>query len=88
MPERRVKPGFNWVALLCSTMWAYSEGLIVQAGRMTVVDSTVGLLCFPGRPSLFAVAFLLLVGKNIYCARYGSAWLLQRLRDQGYRYVA
>jgi hypothetical protein len=85
MPERRVKLGFNWSALIFGTIWAYSEGLIVQGGRMAAVDSAAGLLCFSGRPPFLTAALILFVAKNVYCACHGGAWLRQLLRDQGYR---
>ncbi|MDF3080953.1 hypothetical protein KPB01_08280 [Burkholderia sola] len=85
MPERRVKLGFNWSALIFGTIWAYSEGLVVQGGRMTAVDAASGLLCSSGRPALLIAALVLFVAKNVYSARHGSAWIRQRLLNQGYR---
>lgn len=85
MPERRVKLGFNWSALIFGTIWAYSKGLIVQGGRMAAADAAAGLLCFFGRPALLMAALMLFVAKSVYCARHGSAWVCQRLLDQGYR---
>ena len=85
MPERRVKLAFNWSALIFSTVWGYSEGLIVEAGRMVVADAATGLLVFWHRPVLTVAALILLAAKNVYCARHGGAWLLRRLQDQGYR---
>jgi len=85
MPERRVKLGFSWSALLFSTAWGYSEGLIAQAGRMVVADAASGLLGFWHRPVLTVAALMLFVVKNVYCGLRGGTWLLQRLQDQGYR---
>ncbi|MCA8024511.1 hypothetical protein [Burkholderia cepacia] len=85
MPERRVKLGFNWSALIFGTIWAYSEGLVVQGGRMAAVDAASGLLCSFDRPALLITALILFVAKNIYSARHGSAWVCQRLLNQGYR---
>ncbi|MGN6652432.1 MAG: hypothetical protein ACTHL0_20585 [Trinickia sp.] len=85
MPQRQVKLGFNWSALIFSTMWAYSEGLIVQGGRMAAADAAAGLLCFGGRPVFLMAALILFVAKNVHCASRGSAWVRQRLQDQGYR---
>ncbi|AZQ52772.1 hypothetical protein D5R55_09120 [Burkholderia cenocepacia] len=85
MPERRVKLGFNWSALIFGTIWAYSEGLVVQGGRMAAVDAASGLLCASGRPALLIAALILFVAKNVYSARHGSAWVRQRLLNQGYR---
>jgi hypothetical protein len=85
LPERRVKLGFNWSPMIFGTVWAYSEGLTVQGGRMAAADAAAGFLCLSGRPALVTAAFVLFVTKNIYCARYGSAWVRQRLQDQGYR---
>lgn len=85
MLEQRVKLGFNWSALLFGTIWAYSEGLVVQGGRLAAVDAASGLLCSSGRPALLIAALILFVAKNIYSARHGSTWICQRLLNQGYR---
>ncbi|KVH10958.1 hypothetical protein WS84_13095 [Burkholderia anthina] len=85
MPERRVKLGFNWSALIFGIIWAYSERLVVQGGRMAAVDAASGLLCSFGHPALLIAALILFVAKNIYSARHGSAWVCQRLLNQGYR---
>ncbi|WP_230938968.1 hypothetical protein [Burkholderia vietnamiensis] len=85
MPERRVKLGFNWSALIFGTIWAYSEGLVVQGGRMAAVDAASGLLSSSERPALLIAALMLFVAKNIYSARNGGVWVCQRLLNQGYR---
>lgn len=85
MPERRVKLGFIWSTLVFGTIWAYSEGLIVQGGRMAAADAAAGLLCFSGRPTFLTTALILFGAKNVYCACRGGAWVRQRLLDQGYR---
>ncbi|KVK79966.1 hypothetical protein WJ47_35250 [Burkholderia ubonensis] len=52
MPERRVKRGFNWGALIFGTMWAYSEGLVALRGRLIAnvkvtnnKSHSIGVLC-------------------------------------------
>ncbi|WP_254601547.1 hypothetical protein [Burkholderia lata] len=80
-----MKLGFNWSALIFGTIWAYSEGLVVQGGRMAAVDAASGLLCSSGRLALLIAALILFVAKNIYSARHGSAWIYRRFLNQGYR---
>ncbi|WP_157447933.1 hypothetical protein [Paraburkholderia ginsengiterrae] len=87
MPERRVKRGFNWSALIFGTLWAYSEGLVIQGGRMAAADAAAGLLgCFD-HPAFLTAALLLFVTKNVCCARHGSGWVYRQLHGQGYRSV-
>ncbi|MGA4240006.1 hypothetical protein [Ralstonia pseudosolanacearum] len=90
-PERRVEPGFCWAALLFGTIWAYSEGLIVQGGRLVSVDGVAGLLLLYGvqssQSSPIGGALLLFLAKNFYCAIRGRRWLRSLLFSQGYREV-
>lgn len=88
-PERRVKVGFYWTALLFGTFWAYSEGLIAHGGRLVAVDAIAGLMCiygeYAGCPSAVGGALLLFITKNLYCAVRGQYWLRSSLLQQGYR---
>ncbi|KUZ74722.1 hypothetical protein WI36_14825 [Burkholderia ubonensis] len=87
MPERRVNRGFNWGALIFGTMWAYSEGLIAQGGRLIAIDAAVSLLGTRGHAALLIPALLLLVAKNGYCACKGNNWVYRDLQRQGYRAI-
>ncbi|KVN08119.1 hypothetical protein WT09_30265 [Burkholderia stagnalis] len=87
MPERSVNCGFNWWALIFSTMWAYSEGLIVQGGRLFAADAVAGLLLTRDHVAFVILALLLLTVKSVYCARHRNRWVYQHLHHQGYRTV-
>ncbi len=86
-PERSVKGGFNWWALIFSTTWAYSEGLIAQGGRLFAADAVAGLLFTRGHVAFLIPALLLLTVKSVYCARHGSRWVYRHLCHRGYRAV-
>lgn len=83
--ERRVKNGFNGSALIFGTLWAYSEGLISQGGRLAAVDAAVGLLFCCRHPAFPVAGALLFAAKNVYCARRGGVWLRAKLCAKGYR---
>lgn len=87
MHERSVSCGFNWWALIFSTTWAYSEGLIVQGGRLFAADAVAGLLCTRDHVAFVIPALVLLTVKGVYCARHGNRWVYRHLRRQGYRAV-
>ncbi|WDZ98352.1 hypothetical protein Herbaro_11335 [Herbaspirillum sp. WKF16] len=84
LPERKLRHGFNWGALLLSTLWAFSEGLIPQAGRLFALDMGIKLLCTFDSQLTWALAFLLTLGKAIYCGRRGNGWLSKKWMSQGY----
>ncbi|WP_432240925.1 hypothetical protein [Herbaspirillum robiniae] len=85
LPERKVRHGFNWAALAFSTLWAFSEGLVPQAGRLFAIDVAGKLLCTFDTPLAWSLALLMALAKALYCGRRGNDWIVQRLTARGYR---
>ncbi|AJW43763.1 hypothetical protein [Ralstonia mannitolilytica] len=90
LPERKVRTGFHWSALVFGTLWAFSEGLIAQGGRLAGVDAIAALLVTLDRnatPEVTVAATGLFFVKNVYCGIRASDWLEDALRQAGYRRI-
>lgn len=89
LPERRVRDGFNWIAAICTAMWAYSEGMVRLGGRLLAMDAAVVLVVDlllrlnAAMAVLAGIAFI--VTRSIYCGTRGSGWLYRHLSSHGYR---
>ncbi|ADJ62389.1 hypothetical protein G5B88_04395 [Herbaspirillum seropedicae] len=87
LPERKVRHGFNWGALTLSTLWAFSEELLPQAGRLFAAEVAAKLLCTFDSPVTWSLALMLTLAKALYCGWRGNDWIVQSLTAKGYRLV-
>lgn len=86
--ERKVRTGFRSPALVFGALWAFSEGLVEQGGKLTAIDAVAALLLTvkePAAAGLAVVALLLFLAKNIYCGAHASNWLQVELLQSGYK---
>ena len=91
LPDRRVPTRFSFGAFCFGSLWAWSEGIAITAGRLCVFDALVVVMSvgiffsLNESDSAMVFAFGVFFSWRVYVGYKAKSWLIRHLLAVGYR---